>query len=125
MSGTRFLLDTNVAIGVLSRSSKAAEIAGRFGIETGGNAVSQITRIELLGFPALTEEDDANIRAFLGDCAVLIIDAAVDAKTIDLRRSTKLKLPDAILAATALVHGLRLVTLDQRLEQIFQDQDQK
>jgi predicted nucleic acid-binding protein len=40
---------------------------------------------------------------------------------ISLRRSGALKLPDAIVAATALVSGVRLLTLDQRLVRVVSE----
>jgi hypothetical protein len=50
--------------------------------------------------------------------AVLTIDARVELAAIALRRRTRAKLPDAIIAATADVHGLVLLTLDQKLQAI-------
>lgn len=51
---------------------------------------------------------------FLLDTNV-VIDEAVEAETIRLRRRTGLKLPDAIVLATARMAQARLLTLDQRL----------
>jgi predicted nucleic acid-binding protein len=59
---------------------------------------------------------------FVSYCQVLPISDHVEAKTIELRRTTKLKLPDAIIAATALVNGIQLVTLDAKLLQAWLDQ---
>jgi predicted nucleic acid-binding protein len=119
MSGPDFLLDTNVVIGLLNRSPPAHEIALAFGINLAGNAVSQISRMELLGFPKMTIEDEKGVRNFLADCEVIAIDDQVEAETISFRRRTKLALPDAIIAATAIVHGLELVSLDKRLMRTF------
>ena len=119
MSGSDFLLDNNVVIGLLNRSSAAHDIAEYAGIDRAGNAVSQITRIELLGFPRLKPDDETAILNFLADCDVLSIDDRIEAETIAIRRRTKLSLPDAIVAATAVVYGLTLLTLDQRLDQAY------
>ena len=121
MSGTRFLLDTNFAIGLLRSDATAIELQQRLGVPTDGNMLSQISRIELLGYPRMIASDELQIRKFVSFCNVLPIDDAIEAKTIDLRRATSLKLPDAIIAATALVHDLALVTLDQRLGQVVRD----
>jgi predicted nucleic acid-binding protein len=120
MSGTEFLLDTNVVIGLLNRSQAAFDIGQTFGIDLAGNSVSQITRMELLGFRHLTLDDEKTVRAFLAHCDVLPIDDPVEAETIAMRRRIKLSLPDAIVAATAVVHGLTLITLDQQLMQAYQ-----
>ncbi len=45
-------------------------------------------------------------------CRVYFIDERVEAEAIRLRRSGAFKLADAIIAATAIVGGLRLLTLD-------------
>lgn len=44
-----------------------------------------------------------------------MLDAAVESQTIALRRQRKIKLPDAIIAATAISRGLKLLTLDKTL----------
>lgn len=49
---------------------------------------------------------------------ILGLDDETVEQVIGLRRLTRLKLPDAIILATARVHGLRLVTLDQRLAKL-------
>ncbi|MBK6853068.1 MAG: PIN domain-containing protein [Burkholderiales bacterium] len=74
-----------------------------------------MTRIELLGFGGLTEAEELATRRFLGSCGVLLLSETVEAETIRLRRLTGLKLPDAIVLATARVAGASLLTLDQRL----------
>ena len=83
--------------------------------------VSQITRMELLGFPALGEQEEQAARAFLSCCEVVRLSDDIENETIRLRRHGGLKLPDAIVAATARVCGARLLTLDQRLARVMQD----
>lgn len=83
-------------------------------------AVSQITRLELLGFTGISAKEALTINGFLATIQVLPISAEVEERVIALRQSRKIKLPDAIVAATALVHGLELLTLDQSLMRSFQ-----
>ena len=71
--------------------------------------ISIISKIELLGFNGTTAameltEDFVNISTLL-DVSPEVVD-----KTIELRRQYKIKLPDAIIAATALVHNLTLIS---------------
>lgn len=68
--------------------------------------------MELLGYPQLTDEEDRTIRAFLANCQVRMLDEQTEARAIQLRRSGAFKLPDAIIAATALTGSLHLLTLD-------------
>lgn len=115
MNGTEFLLDTNIVIGLLKGHAATVALAEHAQLVLNRAAVSQITRMELLGFPSLTEDEEHEIRAFLSSCRVCLLDEQVEAEAIRLRRKGRLKLPDAIIAATALVHGYRLLTLDAGL----------
>ena len=78
-------------------------------------AVSQITRMELLSFSGLDTESIDQIQAFLENCRIILLDESIEEAAIVLRRSGRFKLPDAIIAATAQLSGLTLLTLDERL----------
>ncbi|MDO8812975.1 MAG: type II toxin-antitoxin system VapC family toxin [Gallionella sp.] len=118
MNGAKWLLDTNVVIGLLKKQSAAVALAETQHLELSQAAVSQITRMELLGFPNLAKEEEAAILEFLQNCRTLFVDEAVERQAIQLRRTSQCKLPDAIIAATAQVNQLTLLTLDQRLEKL-------
>lgn len=118
MSGTKWLLDTNVVIGLLKKQSAAVVLAEAQQLELSQTAVSQISRMELLGFPGLVSEEETAILDFLQNCRIIFIDEVVERQAIRLRRASQCKLPDAIIAATAQVHQLTLLTLDQRLEKL-------
>ena len=115
MNGIEFLLDTNVVIGLLKGNLAAVTLAEQSGLQLDKAAVSQITRMELLGYPHLTDEEEQAIRTLLAACQVRMIDEQIEAKAIALRRSGAFKLPDAIVAATALCGALRLLTLDKAM----------
>ena len=115
MSGLRHLLDTNVAIGYLDGSDSARHLIDQYGANTANSAISQITRIELLSYSALSAEEEARIQPLLAAVPVILLDDRIERETIAVRRRVHLKLPDAIIAATASVHGLQLLTLDARL----------
>lgn len=113
MSGIEFLLDTNMVIGLLKGHAPAMVLAEQSGFALDKSAVSQITRMELLGYPQLTIEEEQTIRGFLANCQIRMLDEQVEAQAILLRRNGTFKLPDAIVAATAITGSLRLLTLDQ------------
>lgn len=71
--------------------------------------VSVITKIEVLGFNA-PEEHSQLLVNFMNDATVLDLTSNVVDASIDVRKKHKTKLPDTIIAATALVHGLVLIT---------------
>jgi len=47
-----------------------------------------------------------------------VLNAEIKAQTINLREKYKIKLPDAIIAATAITYELPLVSADQGFSQI-------
>nr|VFK48821.1 MAG: hypothetical protein BECKTC1821E_GA0114239_11346 [Candidatus Kentron sp. TC] len=116
MSGISHLLDTNIVIGLLKDDPASVASAEQVELRLERCAVSQITRMELLSFPGITRDEERQIDAFLAACRVCRLDERTEQEAIRLRRLTGLKLPDAIVAATALVQGATLLTLDQRMK---------
>ena len=70
---------------------------------------SVINRMEVLSFNA-PEQDLYELTELFTSTTVILLTAEIEARTILLRRLVKIKIPDAIVAATALVHNLTLVT---------------
>lgn len=123
MNGIDHLLDTNIVIGLLKGSEPAVMLAKQHSLTLSRAGISQITRMELLGFPGLEAAEEQATRAFLGACRVILLDEHIEQEAIRLRRAGLLKLPDAIIAASALVSGARLLTLDQRLAGVMLEQE--
>jgi predicted nucleic acid-binding protein len=65
-------------------------------------AVSQVTRVEVLGWHKMTPQDKADLEIFLDAGLVLSITDAIADRAIALRQARKLSLGDALIAATAL-----------------------
>ena len=100
------LLDSNIVI-----AAAVPEADGlRADLSTEPCAISIVTRIEVLGFHRLSAEEESGLREFLSRVETHALDDAVAARGIALRQQRKMGLGDAIIAATALVHGLTLVT---------------
>ncbi len=78
-------------------------------VDNNQHRLSIINRIELLGFNGKPSEMKV-LSDFIGTSTVLLLTEDVVLKTIELRKQTKIKLPDAVIAATALVHRLTLVS---------------
>lgn len=77
-------------------------------------AVSAISRVETLGFPGLsTDEEEALEWVFL-TVSVLPVDTPVLDEAIRSRRLRRMSLGDSIIAATALLHELPLATRNTR-----------
>ncbi|MDZ7810635.1 MAG: type II toxin-antitoxin system VapC family toxin [Arhodomonas sp.] len=112
------LLDTNVVIGVLKELTPAMEMLRSVGNDT-PLAYSAITRMELMGYPGLTAEEGAAIESTLATMTYMGLTHAIEDRAIVLRQNHRIKLPDAIIAATALEYSYRLLTLDEALAAVF------
>jgi predicted nucleic acid-binding protein len=115
VSGTKLLLDTNFAIGLLKGSQAVQDVLQNRPISIQDCSYSFITRIELLGFPAITDAEVASINKLLSAMNYVPMSRAIEDATIQIRQQFGLKTPDAIIAATASVYQLELLTLDQQL----------
>jgi hypothetical protein len=71
--------------------------------------ISVINKIELLGFSTVESE----LIDFVSYSNVFPLDDGIVEKTIEIRHQYKIKLPDAIIAATALHFDLTLLTTDK------------
>ncbi len=105
------LLDTNVALYFLG--GRLAEP-----IPTGSYGVSVITEMELLAWPSLTPSEEAKVRAFLEQLAICELSASIRERAVILRREQNLKLPDAVVCATALEFNVELWTNDKTLTKV-------
>ena len=100
---------------MLAKSPAALALLRSHSATTANSGYSAITRMELLGFPAITPSEIQEITGLLAKLTRYALIAEIEDEAILLRRSARIKLPDAIILATAKVHGLTLLTLDQRL----------
>ncbi len=80
--------------------------------------ISVITEIEALSWinPDLDKENI--VREFISDAAILALSPSIVKQCVTIRRSKKIKTPDAIIAATAIVHNLTLISDDSGFSKI-------
>jgi predicted nucleic acid-binding protein len=117
MSGKpRFVLDTNAVVSLLNGNREMAtrlEAAAYVGI-------SVITYLEFLAFEGLTDDDRKNFKQFCSRVEIVPLahndDLADNALT--LRTRHRLKLPDAIIGATALCRKAIIITNDSHFSGI-------
>ncbi len=105
-----YLLDTNVVINYLDASIPAQGMKLLNSIVDDEPIISVITKMETLGFNFKTPEEQAITETLINGCTILDINNGIVNKTIAIRKNKKMKLPDAIIAATALVYDLILIT---------------
>jgi predicted nucleic acid-binding protein len=72
--------------------------------------LSAITEIELLCWKTNTKQDELLLKKFIDEATIIELESAIKTKTADIRKVHKIKLPDAIIAATAIVFDLTLLT---------------
>ena len=106
----RYLLDTNTLIDYLNAKLPQTAMQRLGTIVDNEALISVITKIETLGYNFKDIQEQRVVEAFINGSTVIHIDDNVVNKTIDLRKIKKIKLPDAIIATTALVHNLALLS---------------
>ena len=115
MNGVKYLLDTNILIGMYKHLPDVRNLLNASSATTANCGYSAITRMELLSYPGITQAEITALQNLLAKLTYLPLTMAIEDATISLRRAHRVKLPDAIIVATAEVHGLRLLTLDKNL----------
>lgn len=109
--GIKYLWDTNTAIYYLQQQFPlGAEKFIDDLLKEDQPVISAITEIELLCWKTVTEEDSKLVKNFINDALVIEIEQPIKLKTADIRKAHRIKLPDAIIAATALVYDLTLLS---------------
>lgn len=106
-----FVLDTNVVLYHLG--NRLAE-----DLPDGPLCISIITEMELLSFPGLSENEEREIQRLLKSINVIELSEAIKNEAIQLRKTFKVKLPDAIIMATAKSLSAPLITNDLALAKI-------
>ena len=84
-------------------------------------AVSAVSYVEVLGYHQLDDEERQYLEAFFRLARVLPLSQAVLDQAVGLRQQRKMSLGDALVAGTALVHGLTLVTRNVEVFYGFRD----
>ena len=103
----RYFLDTNVIIYLLNNQLAEPLPAGHY-------SVSIITEIELLSFSGLTAGEEKSVRDLLTELEQIPLSSdTLKNKTIQLRRANSIKLPDAVIAASAIINNSVLLTNDK------------
>ncbi len=117
MSGNKLLIDTNVFIRLFEGDDEVAAL-----LHDNHLFVSVITEMELLGFFEISESDKQFYKAVLNDCSLVELTQSVKERTIALKQQYKVRLPDAIIAATADYLNIPLLTFDKGFSK-FKDID--
>jgi predicted nucleic acid-binding protein len=111
--GIKYILDTNTVIYYLQEQFPplAEELMDKL-LNEAGPVISVITEIELLCWKSASEGDLEVLNNFIRDALVVELEQPIKYKTAEIRKKHKIKLPDAIIAASALVYEITLISLN-------------
>ena len=106
----RFLIDTNILIyyGNNQLPGKSAEII-EDALQNSFN-ISVISKMEYLGWKKHTEETYRTAVKFIENANIFNLDDYIVESTIRIKRENVIRLPDALIASTAIVNNLVLLT---------------
>ena len=113
MSGTNLVFDTCAVVKLLDRQYDLSSLG--ISVDESRLLTSVIVRMELLSKKNMTNDEEADIKEFLDGLIVVPLDKAIEEKAIEIRRSTTVKLPDSIIAATSIILNAILLTDDHHL----------
>jgi predicted nucleic acid-binding protein len=109
MAESYYLIDSNAVIDYLGNRLPKSGMTFMNDVVDAVANLSVITKMEVLGFN--TPEDDYNLLSdFMEDAVVLYLTEEIVQECINIRKQQSIKLPDAIIAATAVVYDMDLIT---------------
>ena len=112
MNGNRFLADTNTLIYLLDKHPALRPLLESEWL------FSFITEIELLGKPGISSAEVNKVRGLLSVCIKAPHTEAINSTAINLKQNYRMKVPDAIIAATAIEQKVPLLTFDKEFAKI-------
>ena len=107
-----FIADTNFLI-YLHEGNKIVESFLEFNF-----GISFVSEVELLGYKDITKSEETKLKQLINDCFSVEWNNKIKEKTIQLKRKYNIKLPDAIVASSALSYQIPLVTADKGFSKI-------
>ncbi len=108
MSGEGVCIDSNLITYAIGGSkSVARRLKGTTGV------ISVIAEIEALSYPDLEKSESEAIHEFIARCTVVGIADRIKMEAVRIRKTHGLKLPDAVVAATAIALNLTLLSADK------------
>jgi predicted nucleic acid-binding protein len=109
-----YTLDTNAILYYLKDDADAVSVLRGVFAENVPVYVSAVTELELLAYSGLSPEEESLIEELLATISVIPVDSRIARLAALVRRHYRLKVPDSVIAATAMFTGSRLVTRNTR-----------
>lgn len=118
MNGIKYLLDTCFVIQWHAKDKQVFDMIQRLDLQPFECAYSDITYAEVFGFHGITPKAEYELQNLLIGIERFSVSKQVIDTVITIRKQHKIKLPDALILATAKCHDLQLLTLDNKLQKI-------
>jgi hypothetical protein len=114
----QYLIDNNIiSLYFSGRISKSANLFLSDVIDRIPN-ISVITQIEALSWVNPDKSKELIVYNFINDANIISISSSIVKQCVSIRRARKIKTPDAIIAATAIIHNYILITCDNDFNNI-------
>lgn len=104
-----YLIDSNVLIDYVAERFSESQLESLDTIFDDNLIISIITKIEILGFN-ISPEEERKMDEFLNYAYIIQLTDDIVNTTISLKKSIRIKTPDAIIASTALINDHILIT---------------
>ena len=112
--GSKILIDTNIAIAYIGNRLNVQSMDKLDNLFNNQYHISVINKIELLGYPDLNKNEEEKFKLLINHSIMHPIDDKTIEMTINIRKKHRIKLPDAIIAATCLINGLDILTFNTK-----------
>jgi predicted nucleic acid-binding protein len=112
------LLDSNILIGYLNGNENIIKKLLAYRQDEVILFISAITVTEVLALASLTLGEIKIIETFLSEFVILSVTGNIAKQAATLRRRHKISVPDALIASTAQLHLIPLITADVQLHKI-------
>lgn len=113
MELVNLLIDSNIALYYLAGDKKLSGLLDNVVIH-----VSFITELELLSYPDVETKERKEVEKFIDDCVIIDINHHIKKEAIAIWNESNLKLPDSIIAGTAISEQLAFLSADKDFKQV-------
>ena len=105
----RYLIDSNIFIYAAAGQSEALAVLDA-AESNDSSGYSAITRLEVLGYNQFADDEETQLLTMLSCFKEYDVSRSIIDEAVRLRKSAAVKVPDAIIAATARIYKATLVT---------------
>src|SRR5580658_7777136 len=113
MNGNKYLLDTNAVLYILDGDETLINFLFEKELY-----LSIISEMELLSYRDITDKEKQTVEEFLKEFIIINIDEKIKQNTIEVKKESGMKLPDSIIAATAISLKLPIITSDKHFKNV-------